>query len=322
MRNETKAALIGGGVAGVLVGGGLMAGADRISFNNTSAGVPPETPSPIVTPGALPSTGPTASAEGVQVTFAPETPEPTQATLAPMSTEVKCVVPQNPELGAQIGAAIPVPSNLSEVHVSSLTSYQEGQWFYPVYDQFTANAANNWRGIGPHYPVAFNNLDANAATLESHGLPGELIVRGNQGGMVALSLGVEYQHRSDGAWGHDASRNLVQNPGWEMQFTLKGMLPGQQVWMVDADTGRQLEWPDGSPVIYTPSELGDLSIEMPCSAQGEGKVDTRVQLVFKMQTINGQPQEIKVERGPNDHPQLKGENPLPEGVVKPVIPGN
>ncbi len=285
-------------------------------FNPTSATKPDKTPGATV-PGSMPSNSPDASVGGVTVTFPPaETPSANP--LAPQGVEGNSA----PNLGAEIGAAIPVPADLSQIKVSSLDNYQEGQWFYPIYDQFTANAENSWRGIGPHYPVAFNNLEPNAGTLESHGLPGELIVRGNQGGLVALSLGTEYLHRSDGAWGHDASGKVVYNPKWEMQFTLKGMLPGQMVWVVDADTGRQLEWPDGSPVIYTPSKLGDLSIEIPDSAQGEPAADVRVQLVFKLQSINGQPQEIKVERGPNDHPQLKGENPLPAGVVKPVIPGN
>ena len=321
MTNKERVLLIGGLVGGI-AGGGLLVGTADRAFQPRNADVTGSMPPGTVVPGAFQTMGPEASASGVVVSFPPATEAPTASPMSSQSAEGKCAIPQNPNLGAEIGASIPVPGDLSQIQVSSLTNYQEGQWFYPIYDQFTANAANNWRGIGPHYPVAFNNLDANAGSLESHGLPGELIVRGNQGGLVALSLGVEYAHRSDGAWGHDSSGNLIQNPKWEMQFTLKGMLPGQMVWMVDADTGKQLEWPDGSPVIYTPSKLGDLSIEMPNSAQGECKTDTRVQLVFKLQSINGQPQEIKVERGPNDHPELKGENPLPDGVVKPVIPGN
>ena len=34
----------------------------------------------------------------------------------------------------------------------------------------------------------------------------------------------------------------------------------------------------------------------------------------------GQPTEVKIERGPNDNPSLKGENPLPSSVLKPVVP--
>jgi len=52
--------------------------------------------------------------------------------------------------------------------------------------------------------------------------------------------------------------------------------------VVDPDTGKQLFWPDGSPVVYRANELGIASFEVPatCGECGIGG-DVRFGLMFE-----------------------------------------
>jgi hypothetical protein len=224
------------------------------------------------------------------------------------------------ERQAVSGYAIPVPRNLSEIKVANLgNGFKEGQWFHPVYNSLKADLAHNWEGIGPHYPVAFSNIDRDAAQLISHSNVGELIVKAKNGGKVQINFMQIDQYQTDGAWGQDANGNTVQNRNWAMQYTFKGVPHGMEFHMVDPDTGAPLTWEDGKEVVYTASDLGDFSFEMP-KTYGN---DVRVGIVFNMPAARSGEQafEMKIERGPNDHPELKGENPLPGSVIKYRVPG-
>jgi hypothetical protein len=219
---------------------------------------------------------------------------------------------------------IPVPAYISGNMVRELREggvnpmYKEGEWFHPVYDSTQEDEAHDYRGIGPWYPVAFENLDTNAAVLTSHGNVGELIVSGRNGGMVMVAFMQLDAHQTDGAWGTDqATGKFLQNPEWAMQYNFHSLAPLQEILVVDPDTGEQLLWPDGSPVIYRANEDGIAAFAIP---KTDGQ-DVRVGFVFNMHpAIDGvQYPEVKIERGPNDRPGLTGENPLPDSVLKPMV---
>jgi len=65
-------------------------------------------------------------------------------------------------------------------------------------------------GIGPHYPIAFENIDPNAANISTHGNVGEIIVVSDKGGMVMVAFMQESAHQKDGAWATDQNGNLVK----------------------------------------------------------------------------------------------------------------
>jgi hypothetical protein len=308
LRNRVGAA----GTVAILLATGVSCGGETPKASLSSPTPTAKASEVSGTPGAkgsatpTPEVSPSAGGKG-------QTPETPNITLP------GCPIPENPKLGGVIGIAVRVPSNLSDVKVTAPNNMPNKDYVNLIYDQFQADQAHDWRGIGPHYPVAFSNIDSNAAILETHGNPGEAIIRANQGGRVAVSFYQEQAHQKDGAWGHDASGNVVLNKDWNMQYTLHGLQANQDIWVVDPDTGRQMLWPDGTtPVVYKANEFGTASFQVPC-ANG----DVRFQLVLQMFNTPGiQAQEIKIERGPNDHPELKGENPLPGGVVKPAVAGD
>lgn len=221
-------------------------------------------------------------------------------------------------------AGIPVPSNLSEIGTAKMNnSFPEEKWVNPVYNSLTADADHNWEGIGPHYPIAFKNIDPNAARVSTHGNVGEVVLVSDKGGMVMISFMQEYTNQKDGAWGKDQNGDPIKG-NWEMQYNFHALAPNQEISVVDPDTGKQLLWPDGSPVIYRANDQGIASFEVPATYGecGNGN-DVRFGLMFSMPaSITGtQATEVKIERGPNDHPELTGENPLPIGVIKPMVPG-
>jgi hypothetical protein len=224
-----------------------------------------------------------------------------------------------------VGAIIPVPSVISGDMVREVRDgganklFSEGEWFHPVYDIGAEDEAHEYRGIGPWYPVAFANLDENAAKLTTHGNVGELVVQGNEGGRVMVAFMQLDAHQTEGAWGTDPETGrFMQNDAWEMQYNFHSLAPYQELFVVDPDTGEGYTWEDGTPVIYRANEQGIAAFAIP-KTQGE---DVRVGFVFKMPAkIDGvQVPEVKIERGPNDRPGLTGENPLPGTVKKPMVP--
>jgi len=318
--NKEKVKYIGGGAAALAVGffaaRGLIDMATGV-FSPAAADGPARTPDATQKlDGGMPSQAPSFSPEGsgVIVSFPPASQAPVESQ-APVSSET---TNNNIEMGTE-GVKIPVLSNIKQLQAFEPGSAPQGRWFNPIYDPFEADAAHEWRGIGPWYPVAVNNIDADAAKFLTHGTVGEMIVQANKGGRVEVAFWQIDAYQSDGAWGHDASGRIVHNPDWAMQYTFKNVPQGTLFHIIDTDTGNALAWPDGTPVAYLPSKYGDFSFEVP---KTDGN-DVRVGIVFDMPAaIQGeQPLEIKIERGPNDHPELKGENPLPKGVIKPMVPG-
>lgn len=227
----------------------------------------------------------------------------------------------------QLARPIPVPGVISGSMVRELKllngetipMYSEGEWFHPVYDPTQEGQAQNYRGIGPWYPVAYENVDSNAAILTTHGNVGELVVSGRDGGRVMVAFMQLDKHQKEGAWGTDPKTGrFMQNPAWEMQYNFHSLAPLEEIWVVDPDTGKNLTWSDGSPVIYRANEEGIAAFAIP---ETKGN-DVRVGFVFTMpaQGKGVQPPEVKIERGPNDNPGKTGENPLPDSVLKPMVP--
>lgn len=208
------------------------------------------------------------------------------------------------------GAAIAVPGKHSDIQPGSLNSSAPiGRWFNPIYNQAEANAEHNWRGIGPWAPIAFRNIDPNAAELKTFGNLGHFVIPGIKGGKVAIGLWQEAQHQDETKMKPDGTLNRSQ----KNQYTFLGLGANAPVGLFDPDTGKDLNtWPDGSPINYTANELGTFSIELP-----SGEVRVGVCINVPGQLTGVQVPEIQVFRGPNDHPELKGENPLPGDVIKP-----
>lgn len=226
--------------------------------------------------------------------------------------------------GPVMARAVPVPEAISGDMVRAVREdgvhqmFEEGTWFHPVYDPAQADKAHDYRGIGPWYPVAYEILDSDAAVLTTHGNVGELVISGRKGGHVMVAFMQLDKHQTEGAWGTDqATGRFVRNDKWAMQYNFHGLNPLQEIWVVDPDTGRVLSWPGESPVLYRANEQGIAAFAIP-KTNGQ---DVRVGFVFKMNAaIEGvQPPEVKIERGPNDRPELKGENPLPDSVKKPMV---
>jgi len=252
---------------------------------------------------------------------------PTSTTTSEVSTTTTTTVVERNlavEMGP-VGAIIPVPSVISGDMVREVRDrganklFSEGEWFHPVYDIGAEDEAHEYRGIGPWYPVAFANLDENAAKLTTHGNVGELVVQGNEGGRVMVAFMQLDAHQTEGAWGTDPETGrFMQNDAWEMQYNFHSLAPYQELFVVDPDTGEGYTWEDGTPVIYRANEQGIAAFAIP-KTQGE---DVRVGFVFEMpaKTDGVQVPEVKIERGPNDRPGLTGENPLPGTVKKPMVP--
>lgn len=251
-------------------------------------------------------------------------PEGNNAGVVPNTPTTGTAGEPNPAPTSETGLAliigIPVPANSSDIRVANLNNnFPEGQWVNPIYDPFTADAGHDWRGIGPHYPIAFENIDLNASDISSHGNVGEVVLVSNRGGKVMLAFMQEDAHQKDGAWGRDQNGNPIKGD-WTMQYSFHSLAPNQEIWVVDPDTGAQLNWSDGSPVIYRANDLGTASFGIPATSGN----DVRVGFIFTMPvpTTGIQPAEVLIQRGPNNHPELAGVNPLPETTIKPLISGN
>ena len=264
----------------------------------------------------------------ITTTSSIETPatSPVELTTTTVSgtTETTVAVAQVEGEGQVIAKAIAVPSVISGSMVRELRDggvnpmYKEGEWFHPVYDLTQEGKAANYRGIGPWYPVAFENVDPNAAVLTSHGNVGEVIVSGRDGGKIMVAFMQLDKHQHEGAWGTDPKTGkFMQSDKWEMQYNFHSLAPLQELWVVDPDTGANLLWPDGSPVIYRANEQGIAAFAIPATKGN----DVRVGFVFEMPAQGNKIQapEVKIERGPNDRPGLTGENPLPDSVLKPMV---
>lgn len=273
---------------------------------------------PSASPSASPSGSGRIDAVGTPIPCVVEGKGCAAPSMKPEERLTQASCPETANLGPVIASSVRVPGNVSEIKVMETTN-GNGEWFHPIYDKFAADAAHDFRGIGPWYPVAYRNIDANAATLITHGNVGELVVRAVNGGRVEVAFDQLAAHQTDGAFGHDNAGNVVKNDSWNMQYNLHGLAAGQEVFVFDPDTGRQMLWDDGvTPVVYKANEFGTAAFDVPKTA---ANCDVRWGLVFSMVNRPGfQAQEVKIERGPNDRPELKGENPLPKGVVKAAIP--
>jgi hypothetical protein len=314
LKNLAAAGIISVGLlAGLLGGAAIIEGCGNET--NAKAGISTTT---TTKEKATPTTS-FAAANG-----SPETTATTQGT--PTTTTVFEQTPSSVTSTTEVQVSretmIPLPSEISGELARNLkdggdfTKYSEGQWFLPVYDEFEANAEHDWRGIGPWYPVFFRS-EPGAAHLSTHGNLGELIVVADQGGMVEVGVWQLGPHQTEGT----VNGNGDFDPNWALQYTFKGMEPLQKVIPFDPDTGKQLTWEDGTPIVYAASELGDFSVEIPRTDEDQ---DVRVAFRFFMVPSRGgevvQPHEIKIERGPNDQPRKTGENLLPvEQVVKPSL---
>lgn len=248
--------------------------------------------------------------------------ETTTQTSAVEATETPRPTPTAEGEGRALARAVPVPSVISGSMVRELREgganpmYQEGEWFHPVYDITQEGKEANYRGIGPWYPVAFENIDPDAAALTTHGNVGELVVSGKNGGKVMVAFMQLDKHQKEGAWGtNPVTRRFERNDAWIMQYNLHGLDPLAEIFLIDPDTGANLLWPGGSPVIYRANEQGIAAFAIP---ETHGN-DVRAGFVFKMpaQVKGVQAPEVKIERGPNDRPGLTGENPLPDSVLIP-----
>ncbi|MBI4097741.1 MAG: hypothetical protein HY426_01770 [Candidatus Levybacteria bacterium] len=229
-------------------------------------------------------------------------------------------------LGPKIGKGVHVPDSYQDIEIRALTrgvkidgvkipKLSEGIWVRLVYNPKLAGKKDNWEGIGPAYPAAVTNLDSNASALSSDGTTGRLIISAREGGRVQLSFMQLDNFQDDGAWS-----NGVQNPAWEMQYRFNGFIPGQPIMAVDADTGKRLRRQDGSLAQYIADSEGKIAFEIP---ETHGN-DVRVGFVFDVQPkIPGQTaQQIIIDRGPIDHPELGLANSLPrKGIIKPMLPG-
>jgi hypothetical protein len=254
-----------------------------------------------------PTTTPAGETATTRVSEAPGTPNlsdgglPSFKLATPGQTQV--------ETGNQSNLSL-LPSNLNAVPVDG--TFPQGRWFYPIYDQAEANAADNWRGIGPHFPVGWLNVDANAAQLSaSDQNVGTLNLMGVDGGRVVVGLYVPALYRTQAEYA-----NGVQDTHGGLQYTIDGLPVGTQVGFIDPHTGGPLAWPDGTPVVYEPNDSGTLSLQVPDDAN-----DSAILMTFVMpgQQSGVQVPEVIIRRGSNNHPELRGENPLPSGVEIPAI---
>lgn len=214
---------------------------------------------------------------------------------------------------ACVGIAESVPGTHGAVPIANLdASAPQGVWIRPVYNQAKADAAHNWEGIGPWAPISFAS-EPGAAHLKTFGNLGEFIIVGDAGGKVWLGVWQEAQHQNETKMRPDGTLN----PAWQNQYTIDGLPAGAVVIPFDPDTGKQLTWPDGTPIVWAAGPLGTFSMGLPA-----GEVRAGVCFTIPGQIPGVQKPEIKVFRGPNDQPGLTGENQLPNTpqVVKPGMP--
>lgn len=274
------------------------------------------TPTVIASEGGMPSSSP----KGFDV----------QITPAPTKEATASAKPEN--LGGLVAPAVPVLDKVSGDIARALVNgviadgnpiakFTQGEWFNPVYNASKANKENDWVGIGPWAPVAFENVDENAGFLKTEGNVGTLVIVANpdsnianQRRRVAISFTQLGRHQHETA----VNGNGESNPDWTNQYTFH-LTPFQEVIPFDPDTGRQLQWPDGTPIRYAASKLGVFSVELPKTGENE---DVRVGFLID---LNASPRgvqlsEIKIQRGPNDRPDLTGENELPLSVIHPAVP--
>lgn len=235
---------------------------------------------------------------------------PPVAVLQPSSEVVVTPITTNESC---VGIAESVPGTHVAVPVANLdASAPQGVWIRPVYNQAKADAAHNWEGIGPWAPISFAS-EPGAAHLKTFGNLGEFIIVGDNGGKVWLGVWQEAQHQNETKMKPDGTLN----PAWQNQYTIDGLPVGAQVIPFDPDTGKQLTWPDGTPIVWAAGPLGTFSMGLPA-----GEVRAGLCFTIPGQIPGVQKPEIKVYRGPNDEPGLKGENQLPNTsqVVKPGMP--
>lgn len=235
-----------------------------------------------------------------------------------ISSEVSCIPGsffiESQNLGPFVGAPVRIPGNLSQIIPRSFENFPGSEYFYPIFDPSKADAAHNYEGIGPHYGTAYQNLDNNyAADLLSTGKVGEFLIRGKNGGRFAISFEHEFINQWQGTWYTDAAGHRVFNPNVDMAYWFEGLLPGQQVLAVDPDSGQQLKYKEGNPVVFFANQAGKLGVAVPktCNA------DMRMQFVTTIE----KDQKIIIRRGPNDKPELGLANPLPGSVIKPILAG-
>lgn len=266
---------------------------------------------PSTSTSQMPSSSPSRSLDQA-------TPKPSEAAGTPSiapDANASIAPLENQALGKDLVVPVPVPTDLSQLQYYIPSEAPQGVWFNPIYDKFEADQAHDWRGIGPHYPVVFDNLGDSAATLTAHNSVGELVIQAVNGGKVMIGFMQENAHQKDGAYDDKGVKG-----NWEMQYTFKSVPQGTTFEVIDPDTGKQMLWPDGTPVVYGPSINGDASFEIPATNGNDVRVGFIINIPAPLPGT--QVPEMKIERGPNNHPELKGENPLPKAVVKPLVPGD
>ena len=265
------------------------------------------------------------------------TPEPTAT---PMPTVVFTPAPtetptpsatmegQRVEVGPKLAPGITLPSEISSnlirafvpgvsIDGNPVPQYQDSELFLPVYNAAHAGKKDNYVGIGPWAPIAIQNIDGQAS-LKTEGDPGLFDVVAQQPGLVALYFMQLGQHEHETA----VNGNGESNPAWRNQYTLH-LKPYQQVWVIDRN-GNQVLWKDGhSPMVLAASKEGDFSIEVPQTSANE---DVVFGLVIKINASDAgiQATATKVQRGPNDHPGLTGENKFDsagvQAITMPALP--
>lgn len=298
-------------LAGVLTAGAIggFGGAKLFESHPANADVPAAT-------GSTSAPTPRASES------LPPTPTPV-VTNAPARALEACpipngVAPETPRLGDQITDPIPFPSNMSQVHAFQLNeSTPQGQWLHIIYDPTKANAENDWIGIGPWAPNFYKNIDPDAVTLAPEKL-GTFLIRQNKGGRFVVGFDQLMKHQNETNWSSE-SGTPVQNNDWKNQYTFKGVINGTEIRVFDPDSGRQMLWPDRSPIIWGPNNInGDFSFRLPKAC---GDVRVAFMITMPAPQPGMQKLEIKVQRGADNHPELKGENDVPNGAVKTPVPG-
>lgn len=209
------------------------------------------------------------------------------------------------------GVSIPTPGRHSDVKNYVLNaSAPQREWSNWIYDLGQWDPVNKiFRGSGPLMPGAVT-LAPGAGHTESHGAVGQVYMVSDNGGPATFSVWQEAQHQDETKY----SNGVQVSSTYDNQVTIHGLFPGQEIRIMNPDDGSQATWPDGSPVVYKANSLGTFSAELP---RGE----VRVQFAFCLGvTPTGiQKQVIMIEHGPNNHPELQGEVPLPAGVIKPFM---
>jgi hypothetical protein len=276
-----------------------------------SSGSATAAPSATKTPDMKPS---------VPVPTQTATPRPIDSASASLNADASLSIGLELGEGQQIAKPIAVPTTVSSESIraffpgvtldgKSTSVYNEGKWFIPQTKSTAekADSANNISGnyvdVGPWRLVAFENIQNGAGHLDTHGEVGETIITADNGGLV------EFAYSQLGPVQNDSLENAhgQTDSNWKLQLTFKGLEAGQTVIPVDPDTGKQLTWEDGSPIVFAASNLGDCSVELPKTDKNS---DVRVGFVINMKASPAgvQKHEVKVEVGPNDQPNLVGEN--------------